>query len=92
MDYFPLVLQAVGGAVLGPFLSALTGGRGFGTLGNAIAGIIGGIGAGYVLTKANVDIGSMMGGGDLMRMLAEVVKGGIGGAALGILAGLIRRR
>lgn len=93
-QFLPYVLQGVGGALLGPLLSAITGGKGFGTIGNAILGILGGIGVGQGLDAIGMEhvIGDMLGGGGLMRNLGEVIKGGVGGGLLGILAGMIRRR
>ncbi|MBF17352.1 MAG: hypothetical protein CME88_03125 [Hirschia sp.] len=93
-DILPFILQGIGGALLGPLLSALTGGKGFGFIGNAILGVIGGIGVGQGMNAIGLEdaIGSLMGGGGPMRMLAEVVKGGIGGGILGTIAGMIRRR
>ena len=88
----PYLLQGAGGAVLGPILARLVGGRGFGTLGNVIAGVLGGVGAGQGLDMAGVDLGSMLGGGDAMRLLAEVLQGGVGGGVLGGLAGVFRRK
>ena len=91
-ELLPYVLQGAGGAVLGPILSALTGGKGFGFIGNAITGVIGGVGAGYGLNAIGMEdiFASLMGGGP-MRMVAEFLKGGIGGGVLGIVAGLLIR-
>ena len=92
-DVLPFVLQGLGGAVLGPILSALTGGKGFGFIGNAILGVLGGIGAGQGLNAIGMadTFASLMGGGP-MRLAAEFLKGGIGGGVLGIVAGLLIRR
>ena len=45
-NIIPLILSAIGGLVIGPLVSRLTGGGGTGGL---IGGIIGGIGAHYGL-------------------------------------------
>ncbi len=93
-DIITLVLQGAGGAFLAPLLSAITGGKGFGAIGNAITGVLGGVGVGYGMDAVGMHdtLGSLMGGGDVMRMAAEFVKGGIGGGILGVVAGMIRRR
>ena len=52
-DIVPLILSAIGGLVVGPLVSRLTGGGGTGGL---IGGIVGGIGAHYGLDAANIQV------------------------------------
>ncbi len=91
-DLFPLLLNGVGGAVLGPILMKLVGGKGnLGTIMGLIGGVAGGVGAGQLSEIVNLDLASIMGGGDMMRMVANLIEGGVGGGILGVLAGKIAK-
>ncbi len=91
-DLLPLLLNGVGGAVLGPILMKLVGGKGgLGAIMGLIGGVAGGVGAGHVSELAGLDLASLMGGGDMMRMVANLLEGGIGGGILGVLAGRIAK-
>ncbi len=91
-DLLPLLLNGVGGAVLGPILMKLAGGKGgLGTIMGLIGGVVGGVGVGQATGIAGFDLASLMGGGDMMRMVANLIEGGVGGGILGVLAGKIAK-
>ncbi len=91
----PFVVQAIGGAVGGNILGALTRGGG-GLMGRTLIGAVGGLTAGYA--SGNVaavgDITSMWGGlieGENGAHLANLITGAAGGGILGLVGGLLIR-
>jgi len=91
----PFIVQAVGGAVGGNILGALTRGGG-GVAGRSIIGAIGGIAAGYAAgnVEAVGNITQMWGGliqGENGVHLANLITGAAGGAILGLIGGLLVR-
>ena len=70
-QFIPLILNGVGGAVLGPIVSKALGGKG-GT--GAVAGIIVGLAGGYVMGAAGVGFQSLLGSSDLIGMMIYVVE------------------
>jgi hypothetical protein len=90
----PYVLQAVGGAVGGNILGALTRGGG-GVVGRTIIGAIGGVGAGYgaehVAAVGNVTAMWSNLAGDNSANLANLITGAAGGGILGLIGGLLIR-
>lgn len=89
--YLPYILNGVGGAVLAPILAMVIGGKGLGLIGNFIIGIIGGVGVGYAATA--LGYGNLLGGetNQTMAYVQRVAEGGVGGAILGLLLGILRR-
>lgn len=94
-EYLPYVVQAIGGIIGGNILGALTRG-GAGVVGRTIIGAIGGVAAGFA--AANVasvghiaDNWSALIEGENGGHLANLITGAIGGAVLGLLAGLLIR-
>lgn len=92
----PFVVQAIGGAIGGNVLGALTRGGG-GLLGRTLIGAIGGIAAGYA--GANVEavgnVTQMWGGlidGDNGVHLSNLITGAAGGGILGLVGGLLIRQ
>ncbi|MBO6583241.1 MAG: hypothetical protein JJ954_09830 [Hyphomonas sp.] len=88
-DIIPLILSAIGGLVIGPLVSRLTGG---GT-GGLIGGIIGGIGAHYGLDAANIQVlgDAAASSTSPMNIINTLLEGGVGGGIVGILAGLVMK-
>jgi hypothetical protein len=91
----PYIVQAIGGAVGGNILGALTRGGG-GLIGRTLAGAIGGVGAGF--GAANVEaignVASMWGNlidGPNGQHLANLITGAGGGGILGLVSGLLIR-
>lgn len=85
--YIPLIVSALGGAVLGPIIARLLGGSG--AMG-VVGGILGGIGAHYGAEAAGV--GLLFGASPMMVHLQNFVEGGIGGGILGLLAGIVLKK
>lgn len=84
----PLLLNGVGGAVLGPIVSKALGGKG-GT--GAIAGIIGGLAGGYGMNAADVGFQSLLGSEAIMGLLSNFLNGGVGGGVIGGIIGLVTK-
>jgi hypothetical protein len=85
-----LIIQLVAGAIGGNAVGAGAKNLDIGTLGNTIAGAIGGAGGGTLLTSllpllqgagSNLDIGALVG---------QAVGGGVAGAILTAIVGLVK--
>ena len=87
-QFIPLILNGVGGAVLGPIVSKALGGKG-GT--GAIAGIIGGVAGGYGMNAADVGFQSLLGNEAIMGLLSSFLNGGVGGGIIGGILGLVTK-
>lgn len=92
----PYLVQAIGGAVGGNILGAVTRGGG-GLLGRTIIGAIGGVAAGYAggSIEAVGNVTSMWSGlieGDNGVHLANLITGAAGGGILGLIGGLLIRQ
>lgn len=87
-QFIPLILNGVGGAVLGPIVSKALGGKG-GT--GAIAGIIGGLAGGYGMNAADVGFQSLLGSEAVMGLLSSFLNGGVGGGVIGGILGVITK-
>jgi hypothetical protein len=90
----PYLLQAVGGAVGGNILGALTRGGG-GIVGRTIIGAVGGVGlaqgADHVAAISNITAMWANLAGDNSANLANLITGAAGGGVLGLIAGLLIR-
>ena len=86
----PLILSAVGGLVIGPLISRLTGGGGTGGL---LGGIVGGIAAHFGLDAASIQVlgDAAAGATSPMNILNSLLEGGVGGGLVGVLAGLLMK-
>jgi hypothetical protein len=93
MDIVTLIIQLVAGAVGGNVAGAAVKQYSLGTVGNSIAGIIGGGIGGQILSaivpslaaaasSGNLDIGSIIG---------QIVGGGVGGGILMVIVGIIKQ-
>lgn len=90
MDIVPLIIQLVSGAVGGNVAGAAMKDKSLGTLGNSIAGILGG-GAGGAILQSVLGSAAAGGGGlDLQSILANVGGGGVGGAILMAIIGIVK--
>ncbi len=87
-QYIPLILNAVGGLVIGPIVSKILGGKG-GT--GAIAGIVGGLAGGYGMNAADIGFQSLLGNEALMGHLSSFLNGGVGGGIIGGILGLVTK-
>src|SRR3546814_463172 len=90
-----VIIQLVSGAIGGNAVAAGAKKYTLGTLGNTIAGAIGGLGGGQLLQAllgAGAAAGTASAGGlDIGALIAQVIGGGAGGAILTFVAGLIRQ-
>jgi uncharacterized membrane protein YeaQ/YmgE (transglycosylase-associated protein family) len=89
MDIVSLVIQLLAGAVGGNVAGSILKERSLGTLGNSIAGILGGGLGGWLLHAVGL-LGTNVGGTTLASALADFLGGGVGGAVLMIIVGLAR--
>ena len=92
MNIISLIIQLISGAVGGNIAGAAMKDSSLGTLGNSIAGIVGGGLGGTILQRC---IGSAAAGGgglDLSTILSNVVGGGVGGAILMAVVGIIKNK
>ena len=92
----PWVVLAVGGAIGGNVLGALTRGGG-GVVGRTVIGAIGGAAAGYAAMNVPAVAGiaanwSTLIDGEQAANLANAITGVIGGAVLGLVGGLLIRQ
>lgn len=86
-EYLPMILNGAGGAVLGPMLAGMLGGRSaLGFLG----GILGGIAGGYGADMAGYS--ALIGAEGVMGYVQDLAEGAVGGGILGILSGILFRR
>lgn len=90
MDLLDLVLNGAGGAVIGPFVAQLLGGKQSSLLTRVIAGVVGGVGAGYGADAAG--LGAIFGSGQAMQIVQALVEGGVGGGVLSTLAGVLLKK
>ncbi|MDH3648468.1 MAG: hypothetical protein OEQ53_02240 [Saprospiraceae bacterium] len=86
----PLIIQLVSGAAGGNLAGKLMKNLSLGTIGNSIAGILGGGLGGQILGM----LGMSMGGGgealDIGSIIGSVAGGGVGGGAVMAVVGLIK--
>lgn len=89
MEYLPLLIQLISGAVGGNIAGSIMKNISLGTLGNTIAGIVGGGIAGQVLEQV---FHTAVAGGTLdpVAILTQIVGGGVGGSILMAVVGAIR--
>jgi len=92
MDIISLIIQAISGAVGGNVAGAAMKENSLGTVGNSIAGILGG-GLGGTLLHTVMGSAAAGGGGmDLTSILSNVAGGGVGGAILMAIIGIIKNK
>ena len=90
MDIVGLIIQLVSGAVGGNDAGALIKKYSLGTVGNSIAGILGG-GIGGQILRSVVGMGAGGGGLDIGSIISSIAGGGVGGGVLMIVVGLVRQ-
>jgi uncharacterized membrane protein YeaQ/YmgE (transglycosylase-associated protein family) len=91
MNIISLIIQAISGAVGGNVAGAAMKENSLGTLGNSIAGIVGG-GLGGTILQMVMGTAAAGGGLDLQSILANVAGGGVGGAILMAIIGIIKNK
>jgi len=92
MDLLPLIIQLLSGAAGGNIAGSLMKNISLGTLGNTIAGIVGGGLGAKLLGMLGILAAAKSGGGlDIGSIIGNVVGGGVGGGVLMTIIGLIRQ-
>jgi len=92
MNIISLIIQVISGAVGGNVAGAAMKENSLGTVGNSIAGIVGGGLGGTILQMV---LGTAAAGGgsmDLTSILSNVAGGGVGGAILMAVIGIIKNQ
>jgi len=84
-----LIIQLISGAVGGNVAGKLFQNLSLGTLGNSLAGILGGVGGGQLLGALGLIGGA--GGLDIASIISSVASGGVGGGILLAVVGLIKK-
>ncbi|MDI9431187.1 MAG: GlsB/YeaQ/YmgE family stress response membrane protein [Sedimentisphaerales bacterium] len=87
-NVLPLIIQLVSGAVGGNVAGGLMKQFSLGTLGNSIAGILGGGIGGQLLGLLGIATGS--GGMDIGSIVGSIASGGVGGGVLMAIVGVIK--
>jgi uncharacterized membrane protein YeaQ/YmgE (transglycosylase-associated protein family) len=85
-----LIIQLISGAVGGNIAGSALKQFDLGTLGNSIAGIVGGGIGGQLLSMA-LGMSGSGGGMDVGSIIAQIAGGGVGGGVLLAIIGLIRQ-
>jgi hypothetical protein len=86
-----LIIQIISGVVGGNAAGAALKDYNLGSLGNTIAGALGGIGGGQLLQAVIPALAGAAGGNlDVGAVVGQIVGGGAGGAILTIIAGLVK--
>jgi hypothetical protein len=84
-----LIIQLVAGLIGGNAAGAALKDYDLGKLGNTIAGAIGGVGGGQIL-QAIIPALAATGGGDVGALLGQAVGGGVAGAIVTFLVGVVK--
>ena len=90
MNIISLIIEALSGAVGGNIAGAAMKEKSLGTLGNSIAGIVGGGLGGALLQSVLGDVAAGGDSLDVTTMLSNVAGGGVGGAILMAIIGIIK--
>jgi uncharacterized membrane protein YeaQ/YmgE (transglycosylase-associated protein family) len=91
MNWMPIIIQLISGGVGGNIAGALLKRFNLGPIGNTIAGILGGVGGGQLLGMLTGAVSPATSGGlDTSSILSSVGGGGIGGAVIMVIAGLVK--
>jgi hypothetical protein len=86
-----MIIQLLSGIAGGNAAGAALKDYNLGSIGNTIAGAIGGVGGGQILQALMPAIAGAAGGGlDLESVLGQIVGGGAGGAILTVIAGVVK--
>lgn len=89
MDFLPLVIQLLTGTVGGNVTGKLAPKLNLGTLGNSIAGILGGGLGGQLLGMLGIGAGPS-GELGIEAILGSIASGGVGGGVLMLVVGLVK--
>jgi uncharacterized membrane protein YeaQ/YmgE (transglycosylase-associated protein family) len=90
MNIIALIIQLLSGAAGGNIAGKLIKKFDLGTLGNSIAGILGGGLGGQLLNMLGLAVGGEGGPLDLASIIGNIASGGVGGGVLMTIIGLIK--
>jgi uncharacterized membrane protein YeaQ/YmgE (transglycosylase-associated protein family) len=90
MNIIALIIQLICGALGGNITGKLVKNIDLGTLGNSIAGIVGGGLGGQILNALGMFRGAQDGSLDLASIIGNIASGGVGGGVLMAIIGLIK--
>ncbi len=90
MEILPLVIQLVSGAVGGNAAGKLMPKQSLGTLGNSLAGIVGGGLGGQLLGMLGIGGDAAAGSMDISSILTSIAGGGVGGGVLMAIVGFVK--
>ena len=86
-----LIISLLSGAAGGNLAGRLMPGSSLGTLGNSVAGILGGGLGGSLLSMVGMNVGDAASGGlDVMSIVGSLASGGVGGGVVMAVIGLIK--
>lgn len=85
-----LILQAIAGAIGGNAAAAGLDKADLGRAANTIAGAIGGVGAGQIVSALLPTLAAAANGVDIKTVVAQLVAGGVGGAVTTVIVGMIK--
>jgi uncharacterized membrane protein YeaQ/YmgE (transglycosylase-associated protein family) len=91
MNIVSLLIEVVSGAIGGNVAGAAMKQNSLGTMGNSIAGIVGG-GLGGTILQAVMGTAASGGSMDISSILSQVAGGGVGGAVLMAIVGIIKNQ
>jgi hypothetical protein len=91
MNLVALIIQLICGAVGGNVAGKLFKNIDLGTLGNSIAGVLGGGLGGQILNALGVFAGTQGGSLDLASIIGNIASGGVGGGLLMAIIGFIKK-
>src|SRR5262245_1223657 len=92
MNIISLIIEVISGAIGGNVAGAAMKENSLGTVGNSIAGIVGGGLGGTILQSITGNVATGGGSLDLTTILSNVAGGGVGGAILMAVIGLIKNQ
>jgi uncharacterized membrane protein YeaQ/YmgE (transglycosylase-associated protein family) len=90
MEILPLIIQLASGAVGGNVAGKLMPKQSLGTIGNSIAGIVGGGLGGQLLGMLGIGGDAAAGSMDISSILTSIAGGGVGGGVLMAIVGFVK--
>jgi hypothetical protein len=87
-----LIIQLIAGAVGGNAVGAASKDISLGTLGNTIAGAVGGVGGGQLLSALIPMLAGAGNNVDIGALASQAVGGGVAGAIVAAIVGLIKNK
>jgi uncharacterized membrane protein YeaQ/YmgE (transglycosylase-associated protein family) len=85
-----LIIQLISGAVGGNVAGSALKDYSLGTLGNSVAGAVGGAGGGWILQSLVPALAQTASTTDWSAVVGQVASGGVGGAVLMIVVGVVK--